>query len=154
MGIMPALLMSTSTRPKPSTALWMSASTSARFVTSVASPMALPPLAEISRTTASIRSERRAPSTTFAPCPARSFAVLSPMPLLAPVITTTLSVMFDVFISFSPGFKNLLFGALRSLRGYLKNQLKLDRHAERKARHSVHQPARAFVFSENVLQQR
>jgi hypothetical protein len=48
MGIMPALLISTSTWPKLSTARWMSASTSARFVTSVASPMALPPLAEIS----------------------------------------------------------------------------------------------------------
>src|SRR4029077_16445904 len=48
MGIMPALLRSTSTRPKPSTAPWMNASTSARFVTSVANPMALPPVAEIS----------------------------------------------------------------------------------------------------------
>src|SRR4029077_13976355 len=53
---------------------------------------------EISSTTASIRFLRRAPSTTFAPCRARSFAVLSPMPLLAPVITTTLSVIFDVSI--------------------------------------------------------
>jgi len=41
-------LMSTSTRPKPLTAPWISASTSARFVTSVANPMALPPAAVIS----------------------------------------------------------------------------------------------------------
>src|SRR5712671_6304049 len=111
MGIIPALLSSTSTRPKPSMAPWISASTSARFVTSVANPMALPPVAEISLTTASIRFERRAPSTTFAPRSARSFAVLSPMPLLAPVITTTLSVIFDVFILFFSLFKNLLFTA-------------------------------------------
>src|SRR6202035_661097 len=65
-------------------------------------PMALPPVAEISLTTASIRFERRAPSTTLAPCCARSFAVLSPMPLLAPVISTTLSVIFDIAFSFSP----------------------------------------------------
>src|SRR5689334_12956628 len=99
MGIIPALLRSTSTRPKPSTARLISASTSARFVTSVANPMALPPAAEISFTTASILSERRAPRTTLAPCCARSFAVLSPMPLLAPVMTTTLSVIFDISCS-------------------------------------------------------
>jgi len=44
MGMIPALLTRTSTRPKPSTALWMSASTSPRFVTSVANPRALPPV--------------------------------------------------------------------------------------------------------------
>ena len=48
---------------------------------------------------------------TFAPCPARSFAVLSPMPLLATVITTTLSVIFDISILFFSLFKNLLFTA-------------------------------------------
>jgi hypothetical protein len=46
----------------------------------------------------------------FAPCSARSFAVLSPIPLLAPVITTTLPVIFDISILFSLfKFKNLLF---------------------------------------------
>jgi len=40
---MPALLDEHINAAKTSTALWMSASTSARFVTSVASPMALPP---------------------------------------------------------------------------------------------------------------
>ena len=62
------------------------------------SVIALPPMAEISLTTASILFERRAPRTTLAPCCARSFAVLSPMPLLAPVMITTLSVIFDIFV--------------------------------------------------------
>src|SRR5580693_2911895 len=61
-----------------------------------------------------IRFERRAPSTTFAPRSARSFAVLSPMPLLAPVITTTLLLIFDVSILFVSLFKNLLFTSDRA----------------------------------------
>src|SRR4029077_8575439 len=40
-----------------------------------------------------------------------------------------------------------------ALGGYLKNELQLDRHAERKAGYTVHQSAGVFVFSENVLQQ-
>src|SRR5579864_6889957 len=95
-GIMPALFTRTSTRPKLLTAPLMSASTSTRCVTSTANPTALPPAAEISFTTASIRFFRRAPRTTFAPCCARSFAVLSPSPLLAPVMTTTLFAIPDV----------------------------------------------------------
>src|SRR5260370_29132192 len=47
----------------------------------------------MSLTSASMRFVRLAPSTTFAPLPARRRAVLSPMPLLAPVITTTLSAL-------------------------------------------------------------
>jgi hypothetical protein len=35
--------------------------------------------------------------------------VLSPMPLLAPVITTTLLVIFEIFILFFSLLKNLLF---------------------------------------------
>src|SRR6202035_1468383 len=59
----------------------------------------------MSSTSASMRSVRLAPSTTFAPLPARRRAVLSPMPLLAPVITTTLSAIFGVLIlSFSCEF--------------------------------------------------
>jgi hypothetical protein len=37
--------------------------------------------------------------------------VLSPMPLLAPVITTTLPVIFDISILFPLLFQNLLFTA-------------------------------------------
>ena len=47
MGTIPGLLKSTSTQPKLSTARRISASTSERFVTSVANPMTLPPAAVI-----------------------------------------------------------------------------------------------------------
>src|SRR4051794_15207122 len=50
----------------------------------------------MSFTSASIRSLRRAPSTTRAPFCASSFAVLAPMPLLAPVMTTTFSATPDI----------------------------------------------------------
>src|SRR4029077_6257689 len=40
-----------------------------------------------------------------------------------------------------------------ALGGYLKNELQLDRHAERKAGYTVHQSAGAFVFCDSVLQQ-
>src|SRR5207245_1014398 len=66
-------------------------------------------------TTASIPFLRRAPMTTFAPCRARSLAMLSPMPLLAPVITTTLSAMFDVPIFYSSLLR------IRVLGGHFKN---------------------------------
>jgi len=36
---------------------------------------------------------RRAPNTTVAPCADSKWAVASPSPLLAPVMTTTLPVM-------------------------------------------------------------
>src|SRR5215469_4636221 len=75
---------------------------SPRLVTSVLEPRAVPPLAVISLTSASIRSFRLAPSTTLAPFRARRRAVHSPIPLLAPVITTTLSTIFEVpILSFS-----------------------------------------------------
>ena len=76
--------------------------------------------------------------------------MLSPMPLLAQVITATLSVIFDIASLFFSLLKNLLFTA-----GYLhfKNQLQLDRYAEWKARYPVHQAAGVHAFSEDVLQQ-
>src|SRR5512135_2691881 len=40
-----------------------------------------------------MRSSRRAPSTTIAPCEESNRAVASPSPLLAPVMTTTLPAM-------------------------------------------------------------
>jgi hypothetical protein len=51
---------------------------------------ASPPDAAIRFATASRRSVRRAPSTIFAPPSASRSAVASPMPLLAPVMATTL----------------------------------------------------------------
>src|SRR5262249_56762798 len=89
-------------RPYLSTAPFTRTSTSPRFVTSVLKPRALPPLAVISVTRASIRSFRLAPSATFAPFAARRRAELLPTPLLAPVITTTLSAIFGIpTLSFS-----------------------------------------------------
>ncbi len=84
--------------------------------------------------------------------------MLSPMPLLAPVITTTLSVIFDIPILFFSFIEEICFSRRFSFQagascGYLKNQFQFDRHAERKAGYAVHQSARVFVFSENVLQQ-
>ena len=59
--------------------------------------------AVMSLTRASIRSFLLAPSATFAPLAARRRAVLSPRPLLAPVITTTFPSMFTAII---PPFAN------------------------------------------------
>jgi hypothetical protein len=50
----------------------------------------LPPAASISATSRSSRSVRRAPRTTVAPSEARWRAADSPIPLLAPVMATTL----------------------------------------------------------------
>src|SRR6266705_9157 len=97
-GMIPALFTITSIRPYLSIAPLTRASTSLRFVTSVLKPMALPPFAVMSLTRASIRSFLLAPSATFAPLAARRRAVLSPRPLLAPVITTTFPSMFTAII--------------------------------------------------------
>ncbi len=43
-----------------------------------------------------MRSERRAPSTTVAPCAERCRVVACPSPLLAPVMTTTFPAMPSV----------------------------------------------------------
>ena len=55
-----------------------------------AAQAASPPACSMRAASASRRSGRRAPSTTFAPRSASSSAVASPMPLLAPVMATTL----------------------------------------------------------------
>src|SRR5438876_2688985 len=54
---------------------------------------ALPPLPVSSSANDWMRSTRRAPSTTLAPCAERCRAVASPSPLLAPVMTTTFPAM-------------------------------------------------------------
>ncbi|MNP22551.1 hypothetical protein D3C76_1152280 [compost metagenome] len=103
-GITPALLTSTSTRSKQVTAKSMKSWTSFLSVTSRARNSALPPQALISPAIFSSRSVRRAPSTTFAPWLASSRAAASPIPLLAPVIAMTLSLMFNMigFLFCSP----------------------------------------------------
>src|SRR5512147_2563303 len=57
---------------------------------------ALPPVPVSSPANDWMRSWRRAPSTTFAPCAERCRAVASPSPLLAPVMTTTLPAMLSL----------------------------------------------------------
>lgn len=75
---------------------------SSRRFTSVRAEAASPPAAAIRSATAVRRSDRRAPSTTFAPRSASRSAVASPIPLLAPVIATTLpsvpGMNFSIFV--------------------------------------------------------
>ena len=56
---------------------------------------------------ASRRSNPRAPSTTFAPRSASRSAVASPIPLLAPVIATTLPSIPDIKFSFQIALTDL-----------------------------------------------
>src|ERR1035438_2920794 len=97
-GMMPAFLARTSILPYVSMALFTRDSTSARFVASTFTASAFPPLASMALTIASRRSLRRALRTTVAPSFARWQAVLSPSPLLAPVMTTTLPSMFLLIV--------------------------------------------------------
>src|SRR5262245_44413930 len=101
----PALLTSTSTRPNFSIAKRTNPCTSARSVTSSALATADCPLAVSFLPIVSSRSTRRAPSTTVAPRSASRRALASPMPLLAPVISTTFPLMFDMVRSFSSGHR-------------------------------------------------
>src|SRR5437773_2086854 len=87
-GMIPALLIMTSIRPNSCTAVSTNFFTWLRWVTSVATATAFPPLRFNSSANDLRRSERRAPSTTLAPCAERRRAAASPSPLLAPVITT------------------------------------------------------------------
>src|SRR6266446_1273873 len=95
-GIRPALLTRTSSRPNRSCARLMNAATSSRLVTSSRSGSAAPPAFSSSAASVLSLSSRRAPSTTLAPCAARWRAVASPIPLLAPVIATTLPISSDI----------------------------------------------------------
>ncbi len=95
-AIVPALETSTSSRPNRSTAVSVSSRRSSRRVTSTRTPVAVPPRAVMRSTTAFSRSSRRAPRTSRAPRSARWAAVASPMPLLAPVIATTLPRIPDM----------------------------------------------------------
>jgi hypothetical protein len=97
-GMMPALFTMTSTRPHSASAASTRARTSVRSVTSTRRLRAVPPAASIPAAMASSRSVRRAPSMTLAPWAARSRAIASPMPLDAPVTTTTLSIVIVQFL--------------------------------------------------------
>src|SRR6266704_772650 len=92
-GISPALLIITSMRPYACTAPSTSFFTCSLWMTSVGTASAFPPRRVSSSASASMRSARRAPSTTVAPCADNSRAVASPRPLLVPVMTTTFSLM-------------------------------------------------------------
>ena len=85
----PALLTSTSMRPKRSTTSATMASTAARSVTSAASPIESFPSAEA--VSAAFCASRSA-TTTVAPSAARRFAMPLPIPEAAPVTMMTRSV--------------------------------------------------------------
>jgi hypothetical protein len=71
-------------------------STSSRFVTSTARKRACPPSRVMAPAMDSSFSVRRAPSTTRAPRSDSKRAVASPIPLLAPVMTTTFPSIPDM----------------------------------------------------------
>ena len=85
-GMMPALLTSTSSGPKRSSAASTKASKESRRVTSSANPAALGP---ISAAACSASSASRSPIATFMPSRAKACAVALPMPRAAPVIAAT-----------------------------------------------------------------
>ena len=85
---MPALATSVSRRPKRSTAVAIRRRPSSGDRTSISTATIFP---GYSASSASSRSLRLAPTTTFAPAPASSRAVARPIPALAPVMATTVS---------------------------------------------------------------
>ena len=106
LALMPALLNSTSTRPKRASVAANSASTCAGCMTSVgtASSASPPPACA---TTCSSASARRPASTTRQPARASASAQDLPMPLPAPVTTATWFVGF--MVEFTP-VESLSFG--------------------------------------------
>src|SRR5687768_3395686 len=85
--------------PNASTARFAIPRTSSKLATSATTVTARPPEPSISTRTLANPSGSRATSTTFAPRSAAIFAVASPIPLEAPVITTTWS---SIRLSFTP----------------------------------------------------
>jgi hypothetical protein len=92
----PALFTMTSTRPYLSRAEATNCLTLASSVTSNSWWPASPPASWICLATRARRSVRRAPRKTRWPFAARRRAVASPMPLLAPVMSTTLDGVVDI----------------------------------------------------------
>src|SRR5882762_4959248 len=87
---MPALLTSTSTPSQARTTVATAALTCSSFVTSIATPMAVPPLRTISSATACAACWFKSAIATFAPSAAKRSAISFPMPLAAPVTIATL----------------------------------------------------------------
>jgi hypothetical protein len=85
----PALLTHVSKPPSSRAAVRATRSTSAGTPTSAGTALAVPPAAPISAASASSAAALRAVSTSRAPRAAAIRAVTSPMPLDAPVMTTT-----------------------------------------------------------------
>src|SRR5262245_6376204 len=85
----PALLTRTSRRPQASTAPSIRARTEAASSTSAGMTRAAPPALVTSAATVASRSARRAPRTTRIPARPHATAVAAPIPLEAPVMTTT-----------------------------------------------------------------
>ncbi|SPK77176.1 protein of unknown function (plasmid) [Cupriavidus taiwanensis] len=79
----------------------MSCDMSSRRLTSVHAHAHSPRALAIRSASPRSRCSPRAPSTTFAPRSASSSAAASPIPLLAPVMTTTLSLIVDMIFSSS-----------------------------------------------------
>ena len=79
--------------PNVATTLSVPALTAASSVTSIATPIALPPAAVISAATLSAASWLMSAMATLAPCFAYNSAIALPRPLAAPVIRATLPFM-------------------------------------------------------------
>jgi len=94
---------------------------------------ASPPASAMRAARAARRSDPRAPRTTFAPRSASRSAVASPMPLLAPVITTTLPSVPDMKFSF-PGPATVLSSWSRLRRAARDVETGQDRFRTRTAR--------------------
>src|SRR6516162_10930797 len=87
---MPALLTRISSRPNRSIVVAMPTSTAASSLTSMATPVAVPPARLSSAAAASADGDCRSAITTFAPSVAKRHAISLPMPLAAPVMMATL----------------------------------------------------------------
>src|SRR6185437_8096095 len=97
---MPALLTSTSGRPKVARSWPMPFSTCCSFVTSMPIPIARLFCPPISRAVSSAAAWLRSAMATFAPSRTNRAAISLPMPLAAPVTTATLSVRRIVIVPF------------------------------------------------------
>src|SRR3954454_23441074 len=107
--ITPALLKAASRRPKVDTVCSIIAFTSASFVTSQRTPIALWPASTICLAAARDSASLTSASTTAAPSAANACAVVKPMPDAAPVTSATLFsndrfiFIYIPFLSSGPG---------------------------------------------------
>src|SRR5712691_10309986 len=107
----PALLNSTSRRPKVSLARANSARTESGLPTSVGTPSAFPCRPSISPTTACSGSGRRPATTTANPSLARAIAEALPIPLPPPVTRATFPFELMPIVSFCVGRERYQFGS-------------------------------------------